>query len=143
MVSAEENCNVYIVLISDDSSSLSHCNVSSLDFNTSSTKNNLHACVDSPCISYIISLNKSHDDMLALSSFHEQNASISYSSLLSNNVKEIEQSMRHENLLNGDSKTSSSSSSGMHMCLMAKGPKVTPTLNPDTSSNDESDDDEQ
>ncbi|KAK1620146.1 hypothetical protein QYE76_025663 [Lolium multiflorum] len=28
------------------------------------------------------------------------------------------------------------------MCLMAKGPKVTPTLNPNTSSNDESDDDD-
>jgi hypothetical protein len=81
--------------------------------------------------------------MLAMSSCHEQNASISSSCLLSNNVEEIEQSMRHETLMNEDSKTSSSSSSDMHMCLMAKGPKVTPTLNPNTSSNEESNDDEQ
>ena len=53
MVSGEENCNVDIVLNSDDSSSLSHWNVSSLDLNTSSTENALHACVDSPCISCI------------------------------------------------------------------------------------------
>ena len=70
MVSGEGNCNVDIVLNNDDFSSLSHCNVSSLDLNTSSTENNLHACVDSPCISYINSLHKSHDDMLALSSCH-------------------------------------------------------------------------
>ena len=44
--------------------------------------------------------------------------------------------------MNGYSRTSSCPSSGIHMCLMANGPKVTPTLNPDTSSNDESDDDE-
>ena len=142
MVSGEENCNVDIVPNFDDSSSLSHCNVSSLDLNTSSIENDLHACVDSLCISCINCLHKSHDDMLTMSSCHEQNASIS-SSLLSNNVEEIEHSMRHETLMNGDSKTSSYSSSGIHMCLMAKGPKVTPTLNPNTSSNDESDDDEQ
>ena len=44
--------------------------------------------------------------------------------------------------MNEDSRISSSSSSGMHMCLMANGPKVSPTLNPNTSHNDESDDDE-
>jgi hypothetical protein len=65
------------VLNSDDCSSLSHCNVSSLDSNTSSTENNLHVYVDSPCISCTNSLHKSHDDMLALSSCHEQNASVS------------------------------------------------------------------
>ena len=143
MVSREENCNVDIVLNSDDSSSLSHCNVSSLDLNTFSTENALHACVDSPCISCISSLHKSHDDMLAMSSCHEQNASISSSCLLSNNVEETEHSMRQETLINEDSRISSSSSSGMHICLMARGSKVSPTLNPNTSSNDESDDDEQ
>ena len=71
MVSGEENCNVDTVLNSDDSSSLSHCNVSSLDLNTSSTENDLHACVDSPYISCINSLHKSHDDMLPMSSCHE------------------------------------------------------------------------
>ena len=44
--------------------------------------------------------------------------------------------------MNEDSRISLSSSSGMHMCLMANGLKVTPTLNPDMSSNDESDDDD-
>jgi hypothetical protein len=33
-----------------------------------------------------------------------------------------------------------SSSTQVHMCLMASGSKVTPTVNPDTSPNDESDD---
>ena len=51
MVSGGENCNVDIGLTIDNTSSLSHCNISSLDFNTYSTKNALHACVDSPCIS--------------------------------------------------------------------------------------------
>ena len=50
MVSGGGNCNVGIDLILDDYSSLSHCNVSSLDLNTYSTKNASHACVDSPCI---------------------------------------------------------------------------------------------
>ena len=80
--------------------------------------------------------------MLSMSSCHEQNASISSSCLWSNNVEGIEQSMRQETLMNEDSIISSSSSSGMHMCLMANGPKVTPTLNTDTSSNNESDDDD-
>ena len=142
MVSGEENCNVDIVLNSDDSSFLSHCNVSSLDLNTSSTENALHTCVDSPCISCINCLHKSNDDMLAMSSCHEQNSSISSSCLLSNNVEETEHSMWQETLMNEDSRISSSSSSGMHMCLMAKGSKVTPTLNPNTSSNGESDDDD-
>ena len=70
MVSGEENCNVDTMLNIDDFSSLSHCNVSSLDLNTSSTENDLHACVDSPCISCINCLHKSHDDMLAMSSCH-------------------------------------------------------------------------
>jgi hypothetical protein len=51
MVSGDEYCNVDSKLTSDDRSSLSHCNASSLDLNTSSTINALHACVDSPCIS--------------------------------------------------------------------------------------------
>ena len=71
MVSGDGNCNVDIELTIDDPSSLSHCNVSSLDLNTSSTINDLHACIDSPCISCINCLNKSHDDMLAMSCGHE------------------------------------------------------------------------
>src|SRR4051794_29538415 len=45
MVSGDVNCNVGIELTIDDSSSISHCNGSSLDLNTSSTINDLHACV--------------------------------------------------------------------------------------------------
>ena len=50
MVSGDENCNVDIELTIDDPSSLSHCNASSSDLNTCSTINDIHACVDSPCI---------------------------------------------------------------------------------------------
>ena len=64
MVSGDENCNVDIVLTSDDPSYISHYNVSSLDPNTFNTKNDLHACVHSPCISCVHRLHKSHDDML-------------------------------------------------------------------------------
>ncbi|KAK1602377.1 hypothetical protein QYE76_037176, partial [Lolium multiflorum] len=55
---------------------------------------------------------------------------------------ETEHSMDQDMFSNEDSRISSSSSSGMHMCLMANGSKVSPTLTPNTSSNDESDDDD-
>ena len=83
MLSGDGNCNFDIEPTIDDPSSLSHCNVSSLDSNTSSTINHLHACVDSPCISCVNSLNKSHDDMLAMSCGHDINASISSSCCVS------------------------------------------------------------
>jgi hypothetical protein len=51
MVSGDEYCNVDSRLTCDDRLYLSHCNALSLDLNTSSTINALHACVDSPCIS--------------------------------------------------------------------------------------------
>ena len=41
MVSGDGNCNFYIELTIDDPSSLSYCNVSSLDLNTSRTRNDL------------------------------------------------------------------------------------------------------
>jgi hypothetical protein len=53
MVSGDGNCNVDSELTCDDHSSLSQCHASSLDLNTSSTINALHACVDSPCISCV------------------------------------------------------------------------------------------
>jgi hypothetical protein len=87
MVSGDGNCNVGIELTIDDPSSISHCNGSSLDLNTSSTRNDLHACVDSPCISCVSCLKKSNDDMLALSCGHDKNASISSSCCVSNNVE--------------------------------------------------------
>ena len=51
MVSSDWFCNNDSELIIDDPSSLSYCHASSLDLNATSTKNDLHACVDSPCIS--------------------------------------------------------------------------------------------
>jgi hypothetical protein len=88
MVSGDEYCNVDSELTFDDCSSLSHCNTSSLDLNTSSTTNALHACVDSPCISCACCLNTSHDDMLVTTSCHDINASSSSSCCVSNNVEE-------------------------------------------------------
>jgi hypothetical protein len=49
MVSGDNFFNVDSELTFDSHSSLSHCNASSLDLDTLSTKSTLHACVDSPC----------------------------------------------------------------------------------------------
>ena len=139
MVSGVGNCNVDIVLANDDPSSLSHCNVSSLDLSTSCNNNAISPCVASPCISSRNYLSTSVDDMLDLPCSHEQNASIS-SSCLSNNVEEIKHSMEQDMIMNEDSRISSSSSSRAHMCLMARGSKVSPTLDPNISSKDNSND---
>jgi len=140
MVSGDENCNVDIELTIDDSSSLSHCNASSLDLNTSSTRNDLHACVDSPCISCVSCLNKSNDDMLALSCGHDKNASISSSCCVSNNVEETKDSIGQDKILKGTSSNSSSLSHGPHICLMAKGSTVPPTMEPNMSRGDKDED---
>jgi hypothetical protein len=146
MVSGDETCNGNSMLTFVDPSSLSHCNASSLDLNTCSPINVLHACVDSPCISCVNFLNKSHDDMLVLSSFHNINASISSSCCVSNNVEETEDSMGQDKILNGASSNSSLSNQVTHLCLMARVSKVSPTLEPNTScvdvdeDNDDQDD---
>jgi hypothetical protein len=140
MVSGDENCNVDIELTIDDSSSLSHCNASSTDLNTSSTRNDLHACVDSPCISCVSCLNKSNDDMLALSCGHDKNASISSSCCVSNNVEETKDSIGQDKILKGASSNSSSLSHGPHICLMAKGSTVPPTMEPNMSRGDKDED---
>ena len=67
MVSSVSHCFDDIELIVYNYLSLSYCNASSLGFNTSSNLEVLHDCVDSPCISCRNHLNKSHDDMLAIS----------------------------------------------------------------------------
>src|SRR4051812_1207245 len=119
------------------SADLSSCNDLSLDLNTSSTQNSSHACVNSPCISCRNDLNKYHDDMLMLSCCHVKNASISSSSCVANHVEENEDSMGQDKVLKRDtSAISSSPSSGSHMCLMAKGTKVT-SLNPIVSHDDD------
>ena len=63
MVSGDRNCIVDGVSTIDYTSSLSHCNVLSLDLNSSGTPNVIHARVDSPCISCNNCLTKSHDDI--------------------------------------------------------------------------------
>ena len=63
MMSGDRNCFVDGEYSIDYTSSLSHCNVLSLDLTSSSTPNVLHASGDSPCISCCSCLTKSHDDM--------------------------------------------------------------------------------
>src|ERR1041384_5946716 len=133
MVSSVSHCNDDGELIVDNPLSLSYRNASLLDLNTSSTTNVLHACVDSPCISCRNHLNKSHDDMLAISCCHDKNASIS-SSYCTNNVEENQRSMEQDVVLNGASRDPTSSSLVTHFCLMAKESKVPATLTPNMSS---------
>ena len=89
MVSSDKYCNDDSELIVDNSP-LSYCNDLSLDLNTSSTKNDLHACVDSPCISSKNSLYKSHDDMHALSCCHDKNACVPSNPCIINNEEETQ-----------------------------------------------------
>ena len=146
MVSSVGHCNDDSMLIVDDPSSLYYCNAPSLGFNTSSTPNVSHACVDSPCISCRNCLTKSHDDMLAMSCCHDKNASIS-SNCCANNVEETEHSMEQDVVFNGASRDPTSSS--IAFCLMAKASKVSPTLYPnmslddDVDANDDEDNDEE
>jgi hypothetical protein len=143
MVSGDRYCNFCSKLIFYDHSSLSHCNASSSDLNTSSTMNTLHACVDSPCISCVSCLNKSHDDMLTLSRGHDKNASISSSLCVAKNVEDIRDSIGQDKVLIGASSNPSSPSSlGPHICLMARDSKVTPTLEPNLSCDNEEEDDD-
>jgi hypothetical protein len=137
MVSGDGNYNVDSELTCDDHSSLSHCHASSLDLKTSSTINALHACVDSSCISCASCMNKYHDDMLDLSSFDDSNISTPSSCCVSNNVEENKYSMGQDKILISASSDSSSSSLGSHMCLMARSLEVTPTLEPNISSDDD------
>jgi hypothetical protein len=92
MVSGDENCNVDSELTFDNHLSISHCNASSLDLNTSSTKSTLHTCVDSPCISCINFLTKPNDDMLIASCCHDTNAYISSSLFYANYIEETKDS---------------------------------------------------
>ena len=81
MVGSDRFGNTDSVLTIEDPSFLSYCHALSLDLNTTSTKNVLHACVDSPCISCRHCLFKSHDDMLDLSSSHDKKCMCSLYSL--------------------------------------------------------------
>ena len=137
-MSGDEHCNVDSVITLDDPSSLSHCNASSLDINTSSTINAIHACVDSPSISCVNCSNKSHDDMLALLSCHDINASIFSSICVTKNVEETKDFIRQDNVLFGASSSSSfPSSSSSHVCLMAKASTVSHTSEANIFHDDE------
>jgi hypothetical protein len=142
-VCGDEYCNVDSELNFDYRSSLSHCSASSLDLNTSSTTNSLHACVDSPCISCAYCLNKSHDDMFVTPCCHGINASSSSSCCVSNNVEETEDFIGQDMVSIGASSNCSSSSIAYHICLMARSSKVTPTLETNISSDDENEDNEE
>ena len=124
MVSGDRNCILDGESTIDYTSHPSYCNALSLDLNTSSTSNVINASVDSPCISCVSCLNKSNDDMLALSCGHDKNASISSSCCVSNNVEETQHSLEQDMELNGASSNSSPSSSISHLCFMARDSKV-------------------
>ncbi|KAK1620416.1 hypothetical protein QYE76_025933 [Lolium multiflorum] len=84
-----------------------------------------------------------HEELqVASTSGRDELSSSSTSPTCSKTREETEHSMDQDMISNEDSRISSSSSSGMHMCLMANGSKVSPTLTPNTSSNDENDDDD-
>ncbi|KAK1677045.1 hypothetical protein QYE76_037893 [Lolium multiflorum] len=84
-----------------------------------------------------------HEELqVASTSGRDEFSSSSTSPTCDKTQEETEHSMDQDTISNGDSRISSLSSSGMHMCLMANGSKVSPTLTPNTSSNDESDDDD-
>ncbi|KAK1697398.1 hypothetical protein QYE76_014095 [Lolium multiflorum] len=84
-----------------------------------------------------------HEELqVASTSGRDDISSTSTSPTCCKTQEETEHTMDQDMISNEDSRISSSSSSGMHMCLMANGSKVSPTLTPNTSSNDESNDDD-
>ena len=85
MVSSDRLCNIDSEIFFDDLLSLSCCNASSLDENTYSTINVIHASIDSPCISSKNCLDKSNDDMLVLSYSNDKNACVPSNSCININ----------------------------------------------------------
>ena len=87
--------------------------------------------------------------MLAMSCFHDTNASISSSICDTNIIEETEDTLGQDKVLIGASSNSSSSPSiDSHVCLMARASKVTPSLetniycdNEDDDSDEDNDDD--
>ena len=122
-------------LIVDDHLSLSCCNASSMDLNTHSTINDLHASVDSPCISSKICLDESLYDMLALSCCHDENACVPSNSCINNNIEETQFAMQQD--LNLSSSKINYSSSFTSHCLMAK--SSSSNDNDDNNDNDNND----
>jgi hypothetical protein len=81
--------------------------------------------------------------MLVTPCYHDINASGSSSCCVSNNVEEIEDSIGQEKGLIRTSSNSSSLSISSQLCLMTRSSKVTPTLEPNISSDDKNDDNEE
>ena len=108
-----------------------------MDLNTHSTINDLHASVDSPCISSKNFLDKSLYDMLALSCCHDENACVPSNSCINNNVEETQFAMQQD--VNLSSSKINFSSSSTHHCLMAKSSSSNDNKN---DNNDEEDDEE-
>ena len=75
--------------------------------------------------------------MLSMSCCDENNASISSSTCLSNNVEEPQHLLEQDMELNGASSNSSPSSSISHFCFMARDSKVSSPLEPSTSCDDD------
>jgi hypothetical protein len=59
---------------------------------------------------------------------------------VTNNVEEIKDSIGQDKILKGSSSNSSSLSHGSHICLMAKGSMVSPTMEPNISRGDKDED---
>jgi hypothetical protein len=89
MVSDEINCDIENVIYTDNSSSIDHSGVDSLDLNTSCSKFFTHSCVKGPCIPPKIFLIKFCVDMLSFCCDHDQDASISPSCCMANRVGKI------------------------------------------------------
>ena len=100
-MSSDRFCNNDSELIIDETSYLSYCHASSMDLDTTSTKNDLHACVDSHCISCRYCLSKSYDYMLALSCSHDKNACVFSIPCVANNVEKTQLSMEQDVDLSG------------------------------------------
>ena len=83
--------------------------------------------------------------MLVMSCGHNINASISSSCCVSNNVEETKEfiGQGQDKILDGASSESAHSSSHVpHLCLVARGSKVVSTLEPNTSCDNEDEDDD-
>ena len=83
-------------------------------------------CINSPCISSKNCLDKSLDDMFALSCCHDKNACVPSNPCIGNNIEETQFSMEQD--MNLSSSLINCSSSSTNFCLMAK-----------SSSNDDND----
>ena len=82
--------------------------------------------------------------MLVMSCCHDTNASISSSLCDANIIEETEDTLGQDKVLNGASRNSSSSPSlDSYICLMARASKVTRSLEPNISCDDEDDDSEE